>query len=133
MAVVMQPMAMATQVQAVPMVMQPMMPIVQQPIVQQPAQPQVTVINTGGSAQQNQAKQPHDPTVGMSNIRRELAKIRPHELNQVGKANAAARLRGLIGEENERYALLEQEHLAKINAAEMMCKQLEPKGCCTIM
>ena len=77
MAVVMQPMAMATQVQAVPMVMQPMMPIVQQPIVQQPAQPQVTVINTGGSAQQNQAKQPHDPTVGMSNIRRELAKIRP--------------------------------------------------------
>ena len=120
------PMVMA---QPVPTMVTPMM----QPIVQQPAQPQVTVINTGGSAQQNQAKQPHDPTVGMSDIRRELAKIRPHELNKVGKLNAAARLRGLIGREKECYALLEQEHLAKINAAEMMCKQLEPKPCCTIM
>lgn len=102
---------------------QPMMaaPMMAAPMMASP-QPQVTVVNTGTPTTAGQ----------LSGIRQEMAKIKPHELNQVGKNNAASRLRGLISQENDRFAAIEQEHLAKIAAAEMMVKQLTPDECCTI-
>ena len=94
------------------------------PLVQ--AQPQVTVINTGASPQQQA------PQSDCATLHAEMAKIRPHELNDTGKRNAADRLRGLIAQENNKFALVQQQHDAEIFAANDMLKQLEPAACCTI-
>lgn len=109
------------------MMQQPMVqPMMAAPMMAAP-QPQVQVINTNAQQAQQQVG-----GYNKMNLQAEMAKIQPHELNSVGKRNAADRLRGLIAQEQAQFNSVKAQHDAEIYAANEMCKQLEPEECCTI-